>query len=76
MSGLLSEEEIAELMPSELLSSRTPVPTQVVASDEFERIFRSGWTLVLSIIPANGGFKSVFHFASILQVRLPHEAFA
>ena len=35
MSGLLSEEEIAGLMPSELLPERTPIPTQIVASDEY-----------------------------------------
>jgi uncharacterized protein len=35
MSGLLSDKEIAELMPSELVSHRTPIPTQVVASDEY-----------------------------------------
>jgi predicted TIM-barrel fold metal-dependent hydrolase len=35
MSGLLSEQEIEELMPSELLPHHTPIPTQIVASDEY-----------------------------------------
>ena len=35
MSGLLTEEEIAELMPSELVQHATPIPTQIVASDEY-----------------------------------------
>src|SRR5262245_65685695 len=35
MSGLLTEKEIAELMPSELVSHTTPIPTQIVASDEY-----------------------------------------
>jgi uncharacterized protein len=35
MTGFLSDEEIAQLTPSELLSQRTPIPTQMVASDEY-----------------------------------------
>jgi predicted TIM-barrel fold metal-dependent hydrolase len=35
MTGFLSERELAELTPSELLPNRTPIPTQVVSSDEF-----------------------------------------
>jgi uncharacterized protein len=35
MTGFLTEEEIAELTPSELVAHRTPIPTQVVASDEY-----------------------------------------
>ena len=35
MTGLLSEEEIAELIPSELCPHHTPIPTQIVSSDEF-----------------------------------------
>lgn len=35
MSGLLTDEEIAELMPSELVQHATPIPTQIVASDEY-----------------------------------------
>ncbi len=35
MSGLLTDEEIASLMPSELISTATPIPTQIVASDEY-----------------------------------------
>lgn len=35
MSGMLSDEEIAGLVPSELIKERTPIPTQVVSSDEF-----------------------------------------
>jgi len=35
MSGLLTEDEIAELMPSELVQHATPHPTQIVASDEY-----------------------------------------
>jgi len=35
MSRLLSDQELAELLPSELLEHRTPIPTQVVSSDEF-----------------------------------------
>jgi len=35
MSGLLTEDEIAELMPSELVQHATPLPTQIVASDEY-----------------------------------------
>ncbi|WP_426955165.1 amidohydrolase family protein [Muricoccus radiodurans] len=35
MTGLLTEEEIARLTPSEMLPHRTPIPTQVVASDEY-----------------------------------------
>jgi hypothetical protein len=33
--GFLTEKEIAELMPSELLPHATPIPTQCVASDEY-----------------------------------------
>ncbi len=35
MSGFLSESELAELAAAELLPNRTPIPTQVVSSDEF-----------------------------------------
>src|SRR5262245_35240557 len=35
MSGMLSDEEIAELTPSELVTHATPIPTAIVASDEF-----------------------------------------
>lgn len=35
MSGFLSEKEIEELMPSEFLPNHTPIPTQIVASDEY-----------------------------------------
>src|SRR6202000_1125993 len=35
MSGQLTEEELAALMPSELCAYQTPIPTQIVASDEF-----------------------------------------
>jgi predicted TIM-barrel fold metal-dependent hydrolase len=35
MSGLLSDEEIEQLMPSELVPTRMPIPTQIVASDEY-----------------------------------------
>jgi predicted TIM-barrel fold metal-dependent hydrolase len=35
MSGMLSDEEIAELIPSEQLALNTPIPTQIVSSDEF-----------------------------------------
>ena len=35
MSGFLSDEELASLTPSENLKLHTPIPTQVVASDEF-----------------------------------------
>ena len=35
MSGQLTEEELAALMPSELCAYKTPIPTQIVASDEF-----------------------------------------
>ncbi len=35
MSGMLTDDELAELVPSELLRHRTPIPTQVVSSDEF-----------------------------------------
>jgi uncharacterized protein len=33
--GFLTEKEIAELMPSELLPHATPIPTQIVSSDEY-----------------------------------------
>jgi len=33
--GFLTEKEIAELSPSELLPHATPIPTQIVSSDEF-----------------------------------------
>ena len=33
--GMLSDEERARLVPAELAASPTPVPTQVVSSDEF-----------------------------------------
>src|SRR3981081_1834722 len=33
--GFLTEKEIAELMPSELLPHPTPIPTQIVSSDEY-----------------------------------------
>jgi hypothetical protein len=35
MSSQLTEEELAALMPSELVAHQTPIPTQIVASDEF-----------------------------------------
>src|SRR5262245_49873426 len=35
MSSQLTEEELAALMPSELVPNRTPIPTQIVSSDEF-----------------------------------------
>jgi hypothetical protein len=35
MSGILTDQEIAELVPSEFLRQRMPIPTQVVSSDEF-----------------------------------------
>ena len=35
MSGMLSDEELAELIPSENLKLQTPIPTQIVSSDEF-----------------------------------------
>ena len=35
MSGMLSDKEIAELVPSELVPINTPIPTQLVSSDEF-----------------------------------------
>ena len=35
MSGLLSDDEISELTPSEFLPHATPIPTQIVASDEY-----------------------------------------
>ena len=33
--GFLTEKEIAELTPSELLPHATPIPTQIVSSDEY-----------------------------------------
>ena len=35
MSSQLTDKELAELLPSELLPHHTPVPTQMVSSDEF-----------------------------------------
>ena len=35
MTGFLSDREINELTPSELAPHRTPIPTQIVASDEY-----------------------------------------
>jgi hypothetical protein len=35
VSGFLTSEEIAHLTPSELARHRTPVPTQIVSSDEY-----------------------------------------
>jgi hypothetical protein len=35
MTGFLTDEERARLLPSELLPHPTPIPTQVVSSDEF-----------------------------------------
>jgi len=35
VSSNLTEEELAALMPSELCRYQTPIPTQIVASDEF-----------------------------------------
>jgi hypothetical protein len=35
MSGMLSDDEIAELIPSELVQTNTPIPTRLVSSDEF-----------------------------------------
>ncbi len=35
MSSQLTEDELAALMPSELVQHRTPIPTQIVSSDEF-----------------------------------------
>jgi hypothetical protein len=35
VSGFLSEKEIAELVPSELCPYQTPIPTQIVSSDEY-----------------------------------------
>ena len=33
--GFLSDEELATLIPSELVGEPTPIPTQVVSSDEY-----------------------------------------
>jgi uncharacterized protein len=33
--GFLSDEDRAKLKPSELLTYETPIPTQVVSSDEY-----------------------------------------
>src|SRR4029079_18026705 len=35
LMGFLTDQEIAELNPSELLPHPTPIPTQIVSSDEF-----------------------------------------
>jgi predicted TIM-barrel fold metal-dependent hydrolase len=35
MTGFLNDEELAQLTPSELVAHRTPIPTQVVSSDEY-----------------------------------------
>jgi predicted TIM-barrel fold metal-dependent hydrolase len=35
MSSQLTDEELAALMPSELVPHHTPIPTQIVSSDEF-----------------------------------------
>ncbi|WP_020177351.1 amidohydrolase family protein [Methyloferula stellata] len=35
MAGCLSEDERAGLFPSELVAHRTPIPTQIVSSDEY-----------------------------------------
>ena len=35
MTGMLSDQELAALTPSELCPHRTPIPTQPVSSDEF-----------------------------------------
>jgi hypothetical protein len=35
MSGTLSDEELANLIPSEQLTLHTPIPTRIVSSDEF-----------------------------------------
>src|SRR3984957_5677865 len=35
MSSQLTDKELAELLPSELLPHHTPIPTQIVSSDEF-----------------------------------------
>ena len=35
MSNQLTEAELAALMPSELCAYQTPIPTQIVSSDEF-----------------------------------------
>jgi hypothetical protein len=35
MSNQLTEAELAALMPSELCQYQTPIPTQIVSSDEF-----------------------------------------
>src|SRR4030081_3956323 len=35
MSSQLTDEELAARMPSELCRYQTPIPTQIVASDEF-----------------------------------------
>jgi hypothetical protein len=35
MTGFLTDEEIAQLTPAELVKHPTPIPTQIVASDEY-----------------------------------------
>src|SRR6516164_9723117 len=35
MSSQLTDKELSELMPSELVRYETPIPTQIVSSDEF-----------------------------------------
>src|SRR3984893_17847913 len=35
MSSQLTEKELGDLMPSELVQHETPIPTQIVSSDEF-----------------------------------------
>lgn len=35
MTGMLSEQDLSALTPSELCPHRTPIPTQAVSSDEY-----------------------------------------
>ena len=35
MTGMLSDQDLAALTPSELCPHRTPIPTQAVSSDEY-----------------------------------------
>ena len=33
--GFLTEDELSQLIPSEMLPHTTPIPTQIVSSDEY-----------------------------------------
>jgi uncharacterized protein len=64
MTGFLTDEELAQLTPSELVTHCTPIPTQIVSSDEYypapqSRKQRDVETRLLAMADEIGGRQGV-----------------